>query len=182
MEDVLREIYKQTDLVILDHLQYVDPSDGANENQAYKQIVKRIRDIGLIIGVPILLIAHLRKRDRGQQTLVPDLDDFHGTSDITKIATKCILLSTGNPGDARYIWPTYMHVPKDRMDGSTRNYIATMGFDLRLSGYEEQYALGRDEGGKFVPLGRDLLPRWAVNAVGAPGIPDSRNQNEGSCQ
>ena len=165
LEQVFREIYKQTDLVILDHLQYVDPTDGANENQAYKQIVKRIRDISLIIGKPVLLIAHLRKRDRGQQTLIPDLDDFHGTSDITKMATKCILLSSGKPEDGRYMWPTFMNIPKDRMDGSSRNYIASMSFDLRRAGYEDRYALGREEGGKFAPLPVDKLPRWAVNAA-----------------
>ena len=61
-------------------------SDDPNENRAVKNIVKRIRDVSLAIGVPVIVVAHLRKKDRIPRPLAPDLDDFHGASDITKIA------------------------------------------------------------------------------------------------
>lgn len=56
-------IQDQTDLVIIDHLHYFDFDDD-NENRAIKAIVKKIRDLALLTGKPVILIAHLRKSDR----------------------------------------------------------------------------------------------------------------------
>ena len=168
LDRLFRAIQDETDLIILDHLHYVD-SDEPNENRAYKQIVKRIRDISLTVGVPVLLIAHLRKKDRGVRTLVPDIDDFHGSSDITKIATKVILLApaTDQPAESpSHLWATYVHCPKDRMDGSTKNYVARVPFDVRLGTYLDAYELGRQSpgGDEFVTLHRGELPHWARGA------------------
>lgn len=155
----------QTDLIVLDHLHYVDVEDDETENRGYKAIVKRARDIGLRMGVPVILVAHLKKRDRSVKAILPELDDFHGTSDITKIVTKTIVLAPNlETGPAGALWATYMGTPKYRMDGSVTRYVGLLQFDARKGGYEESYALGLARGEKFEPLDRSALPPWAARA------------------
>jgi replicative DNA helicase len=160
-----RAIQDQTDLIILDHLHYVDTDEGESENRAYKAIVKRIRDISLTIGIPVILIAHLRKRDRGGRSPIPDIDDFHGTSDVTKIATKVIMLAPkqrlptekGLP----HLWETYVTIPKDRMDGTTSRYVGTLAFNVRTGSYEPAYELGQLNGDAIEDVPSHLYPHWA---------------------
>lgn len=167
LERLFRAIQDQTDLIILDHLHYVD-TDDRDENRGYKAIVKRIRDVSLCTGVPVVLIAHLRKKDRGQKMLVPDIDDFHGTSDITKIATKCILLAPAprDPMAPNHLWTTFMTIPKDRMDATTQNYVAKVIFDVSRSAYDEGYTLGRINHDAFQALTPSELPSWAQKGDG----------------
>ncbi len=168
LERLLRAIQDETDLVIVDHLHYVDADDSLNENAAYKQIVKRVRDASLTTGKPVILIAHLRKRDRNSKALVPDIGDFHGSSDITKIATKCILLATAprRDGQAHNLWGTLMHVPKDRMDGSLRHYVGATLFDTQTGGYQDKYSLFRLGPGaeKLEEIQKHEYPHWARRA------------------
>lgn len=169
LDRTFRAIREQTDLIILDHLHYVD-SDDPNENRAYKEVTKRIRDISLSSGVPVLVIAHLRKKDRGgPRRLMPDIDDFHGSSDVTKIATKCILIAPAPQGDEQhssYRWGTYMQCCKDRMDGSLVRYCALTHYDVRFSTYDASYELGafNVEGTEWSASRGHDLPHWADRA------------------
>jgi RecA-family ATPase len=86
LEKSFLAIQEQTDLIILDHLHMVD-YDDPSENRGVKTIVKRLRDVALEVGKPTVTVAHLRKSDNRSRKILPSLDDFHGTSDITKICT-----------------------------------------------------------------------------------------------
>ena len=79
------------DLIVVDHLHYVDGDDDENEHKSLGDTVKAIRDVSLRIGRPIVLIAHLRKRDARAKQLVATLDDFHGSSNVVKICTQAII-------------------------------------------------------------------------------------------
>lgn len=175
LERMFRAVQDRSDLIILDHLHYVDIDADQSENQAYKAVVKKIRDISLTIGVPVLVIAHLRKKTIGSKSLAPDLDDFHGTSDITKIATKCVLLSPAydQATTKPWLWKTYVTIPKDRMDGSNRNFAALMAFNARTGMYEADYELGRFTPGneKFATLSAGDMPRWAIHPPANSRVP-----------
>jgi len=162
LEQLVQDVHRRADLIVIDHLQYID-FEESNENRAYKGIVKRIRDLSLALGVPIILISHLRKKDRNTTSPVAELDDFHGTSDIVKIATKVILLGRAprRPESPPYLWDTYMSIPKNRMDGSSTHYVAKMTFNARRSAYEPEYTLGQMVGDQFQLLGAKELPAWA---------------------
>lgn len=170
IEQQFRAIRDKADLIILDHLHYVD-SEDPNENRAVKNIVKRIRDVSLAIGVPVIVVAHLRKQHRGHKRLTPELDDFHGTSDITKIATAVVLLSHARDQEPEYPWiaNTYLQIPKSRMGGASP-YVAMCGFNLRRNAYEQDYALGRlslaGDSVNFIEPGD--YPRWARHASPVP--------------
>lgn len=170
IEDLSRlflAIQDQTDLIILDHLHYVDIEDD-NENRGVKDVVKRIRDIALGLGKPVIVVAHLRKSDRRNASLLPDLDDFHGTSDITKIATKCIMMAPARDQSAPrpHLWPTYMHAPKCRTEGGRTRYAGLLLFNSRMQSYEERYQLGKmaPSGAEFEPTIVTDLPGWANGA------------------
>ncbi len=129
----------ETDLIIVDHVHFFD-WDESDDNRAIKQIAKTARDIVLEMGKPMVLVAHLRKRDRGNKDLCPGVDEFHGSSDLTKIATKAITIASGGI-DETGSGVTFMRVCKNRLDGSTARYMAKMKFNFQRRAYEEKFKL-----------------------------------------
>ena len=157
-------ITPHTDLVILDHFHYID-ADDKDENKAAKQTVKQIRDCVLRAQKPVVIVAHVRKADRRNETLLPTLDDFHGSSDLPKIATKAVMIAPAYdvPPPEPHLWPTYIQAAKCRTDMSVTRYTALMNYNTRRNSYGETYALGRlTEGGRtFVELVPADMPPWA---------------------
>lgn len=170
-EDIRRlflAIQTDADLIVLDHLHYVDIEDE-NENRGFKKTVKMIRDVALGIGRPVILVVHLRKRDIRSKSIVPDIEMIHGSSDIAKICTRAIMLAPARsmPSDDSSIANTFFYVPKDRVGGAT-GLVALCEFNRRLRAYGPRYRLGRmsPAGDEFEPL--LSLPRWAKNAYPPP--------------
>lgn len=170
-QDITRQLMAvkgETDLVVLDHLHYVD-ADGPNENLEMKKIVKAIRDASLVLEVPMVVIAHLRKKQgpRGHRAL-PELDDIHGSSDIAKVATKIVMLapcpaiSAGDSERNRHLASTAIQVLKDRYAGAT-NYVGLISYDLSSMRYVNEYGVARlaPRGNELLHLFPDELPVWA---------------------
>lgn len=165
----------ETDLIIIDHVHYFDFDDD-NENRAIKQIAKTVRTLALEEQKPIILVAHLRKRDKLNEELVPGLDEFHGSSDLYKIATKVITFTPGKlTHDGTY--ETFFRIPKNRLDGGVTRFIGKEFFSPRKGGYEKgKYELGwagraRKEG--FVPIEPGLFPSWARGQSSVVGSSNS---------
>jgi replicative DNA helicase len=157
-------IKDHAELIVLDHLHYVD-IDDENEQRGFKATVKLIRDLALIMGVPVLLVAHLRKRDQRARQVVPHIEDFHGSSDIIKICTQVVQLAPAHnlAPPQWYYAPTFIHVPKDRRGGAT-GLVAACNFDRRFRTYSNHYTLGRvaKGGTEWEPLALKHVPRWAA--------------------
>lgn len=158
------EIHRLVDLVVIDHLHYVDTDDDANEATALHETMKAIRDVSLRVGKPVLLVAHLRKRDPRLRQLVPSVDDFHGSSNITKIATQVITIAPATTIESPkwYLAPTFMSVLKDRRSGGD-GLVAMTYFDRRTRNYSDEYTLGRlTKGGtEWEQLKPADRPGWA---------------------
>ena len=151
------------DLIIIDHLHYVDIADTDNENREYKKLVKVIRDTVLTTGRPILLVVHLRKGDGFREPLVPSLERIHGSSDIAKIATAAVMISRAPfAGREWHLAPTFLSVPKWRLGGASRQ-VALCNYDLRTRSYLDEYTLGRlENGGKdWTEIHDSNRPPWA---------------------
>lgn len=159
-------IQSDAELIILDHLHYVDIEDE-NENRGFKKTVKMIRDVALGIGRPVLLVVHLRKRDLRSKAIVPDIEMVHGSSDIAKICTRAIMLAPARSmqNEKPHLSNTFFFVPKDRVGGAT-GLVALCTFDRGLRRYHDNYTLGRmsHDGSEFEPLTREQMPRWAKRA------------------
>lgn len=169
----------KTSLIVFDHLHYVD-SDDRDDNRAMKRAMKVLSDTALDMGTPVIAIAHLRKKDRYKPRLVPPIDDFHGAGDITKIATRVVMLQKAYDQDAPapYQSPTYMQVQKDRLVGAT-SLIALCAFDLRKNSYVDAYTLGKlsADGQKFHELPAGRKPWWADRA-NCRGVPEDAQSQE----
>lgn len=162
----LEGITNKTDLIILDHLHYFD-METDNENKEMKEIIKQIRYRAQILNKPILLIAHLRKKDSRVKRLVANLEDFHGSSDIGKIATTAILLGPGKSlGQGNY--ETFFRIVKCRKDGSLKYYTIKCIYNKYRNSYSDDYVIGKEEYCKiektnvFRPIETNSeLPGWA---------------------
>lgn len=185
LEKHLLKIVGETDLIVIDHLHYIDT--GEDENAEYKRVIKIVRDVALKYRVPIIVIAHLRKNQvQRNPPLLPNIEDFMGTSNVPKVATTAIIMGrqpNRRPKDVgelvgqpqitappkRHVSPTFVHVVKCRLDGEVMRYTALMGFDRHTCGYEQGYKLGLlvSGGTEWAPLARDEWPDWAESAVDA---------------
>lgn len=151
-----------TSLIIIDHVHFFDFQTD-NENREVKEIASTARKLAIDIGKPIVLVSHLRKRDRQNQDLVAGLDEFHGSSDLTKIATKVISLAPGSPTQSGK-FETFFRIAKDRTIGGLNRYIGRVTFDPRQNTYSDEYRVGlatctRNTG--FEELTPDAYPEWA---------------------
>lgn len=169
-EDITRlflSIQNETDLIVLDHLHYVD-SDDANENRALKATAKAIRDAALGMEKPVIVVAHLRKKDRSNPRLIPEKDDVHGASDIVKVATKVIMLAPARDQQSSdpSVSSTYVQVVKDRFQGEN-GFAAVLQYDLCTLRYRDPYILGRLNfaGDEFEPTPSNVMPSWAKRAI-----------------
>lgn len=151
-------VQDDTDLIIVDHVHYFD-WDDQNDNRAIKEIAKTARDLCLRAEKPIVLVAHLRKRDKQNAELAAGLDEFHGSSDLTKIATKVITIAPGGPAEnGGYL--TYVRTPKNRHSSSSSRFIAQMIFNEKQGGYEKEYKVGWANSIKFGEVEPSKLPSW----------------------
>ena len=163
VQRLFKAVRDDTDLIVLDHLHYVDLADDESEHRGFGRTVKMIRTVALELGKPVILIAHLRKRDLRAKQIVPHIDDFHGSSELAKNVTHAIMLAPARDVEAKwYQAPTFVYVPKDRHAGAT-GLVALCTYDRRSRIYTPTYELGRavDSGTKFEPLKLAEYPRWA---------------------
>lgn len=165
LEKHVLQVGPVSDLLVIDHLHYVDVADE-NEARAQGELVKTIRDLALYVGVPVILIAHLRKRDNRARQLVAGLDDFMGSSNIAKIATQAITIerAIGYPSASWSQAPTFVSIQKDRRAGAPP-FVALAEYSRTRRAYEQFYTLGRltAGGSEWEPLPEADVPRWARN-------------------
>lgn len=156
------EVSDESDLIVIDHLHYVDAEENEDENRAVTDLIMTIRDLTLRIGKPCLCVAHLRKRDERVHKLMPSLYDFHGTSNLTKVCTHVVTLERALDVEAPkwYLLPTYVAISKDRRSGAPP-YVALQNFDVRTRAYQDEYTLGRASGRKWEELKLGSVPGWA---------------------
>lgn len=166
VQRLFQAVHNDTDLIILDHLHYVDLDEDETEHRGFAKTVKMIRSVALRLGKPVILIAHLRKRDQRAKQAVPHLEDFHGSSELIKNVTHAVMLAPARGFETPwYEAPTFVYVPKDRHGGAT-GLVALCTYDRRWRAYHDKYAIGRivDGGTKFEPLKLAQFPRWARSA------------------
>lgn len=167
-ETQMHKLNGKTDLVILDHLHYMD-LDGHNENVEFKRMVKQIKNIVSFWRKPVVCAAQLRKIDKGTAGLLPELDDIHGSSDIVKIATHVIGIAPAydqQESFSKNMFPTYFKMLKNRMDGSRTHFVGLCGYDISKNKYSRVYQVGKlsRDGSELVKLKQEDYPQWARTA------------------
>ena len=158
IQSLNRDIFSNVDnadLFIVDHLHFFD-TEGFNENREVKEIMMKIRDLVLYTQKAVLLVSHLRKMDKG--STVPTNNDFHGTSDITKIGTKVITIAPAFniPRKENHLYPTYMKITKSRASGPITRYTAVVNFNIWNREYAKEYLIGTVKKGEFSSVDNPL--------------------------
>ena len=150
--------------VILDHLHFVDMKEN-NENLEMRKIIQELRNINMLTGTPIIVVAHMRKNMMVKKSLIPDLEDVHGSSDLIKTVTKAILISPARDQEKMepHLFPTYFHVAKNRQNGSVSRYVGLMHYNVQTNSYEDSFEIGTMsfDGSSFQPIiGEQNMPSF----------------------
>lgn len=160
------EVYLDIDLLIIDHLQYFNLTNPKNELTEMTQILMKVKDITNFHKIPVILISHLRKKEKDRG--LPSQEDFFGTSNIAKIASQAIAIASYYQGDdyAKNIYPTFFRFIKSRT--GLRTSIASLcNFDYKSGKYQNDYAVYKLISDKpdAKPLEKFNLPKWAYDAL-----------------
>lgn len=164
-EQFNKKIMFNVDLIIIDHLHYFNLEENVRGTEATQitSILKKIKEIPDFHNIPVILFSHLRKksRDRG----MPDQEDFHGSSNIPKIASTAVIISpsASETSNATNIYPTFFRIVKSRY-GIKANYCMRTDFNLNERSYGKDYELyGVDSFGKLTdePIPKYNWPKWA---------------------
>lgn len=163
-ENWINLIAAETDLIILDHLHFMDFDDD-NENKSLKEITKKIRLIQLKINKPVIVVCQLRKTDRSTAGPIPYIEEIHGSSEIVKIATKIVAIAPAfdQPTQDPYVLPTYFGILKNRTSGGRCRYVGLTGFNLQTNQYNQRYFLGTliKSGKEFQKISEHEFPEWS---------------------
>lgn len=154
----------KADLLIIDHLHFFDYSD--NEAESIKSILKKCSHYAQKLEMPIVMLAHLRKKNPQVKELVAGNDEFHGSSNITKIASKVITFGSGKYYEAEGApkSETFFRVCKSRFSSDVLPFVGRMVFDYRSQIFDGGYHVGKANGNKFNYIPNEEVPRWATNA------------------
>ena len=168
-------INDQADLVIIDHLHYFD--FHKKEYEAINEIMKRIKKIQERYRIPIILVSHLRKKDKLRT--FPDQEDFHGSSNIVKQADTCIVMAHVDLDDANAkdqitsnIYKTGIRIVKSRT-GFSQKLVGVVDYKIESRAYSDNYSL-MVCGNNYMDY-IEKLPRWAKRA-NKPVIKDAKNE------
>ncbi len=162
-EKIFSVIEERADLVILDHIHFFD-METENENKELGEITKRIRDLALISGVPVIIVGHLRKPSENSKKVMPDQYDFHGSSNLPKQITRGLIIEGGGvTDDGKLI--TLMRVVKDRDFGAVQKYVGKVLFDPTTNSYSDDYKLCllTDKDTKLTEIQKEDYPIWLKN-------------------
>jgi len=168
LDELKRHLYSSSSgshVVILDHIHFIDMV-SENENREMKEIISEIRSIALLTKTPIILVAHLRKSMSTKKKIIPDVEDFHGSSDLFKICTQAIILSPRLEAEREeaHLFPTYMRVVKNRKDGSSSRYVGLVDFNIETNEYNNEYIVGELNFAEteWIPTEIHKRPWWAL--------------------
>lgn len=151
------------DLIVIDHLQYFSLEQGETEIQSITRIMKTCKDIADHENIPVVLVSHLRKK--AQNRGIPDQEDFYGSSNIPKISSTAIVISSDYTKNdfKNNKYPTFFRIVKSRQ-GLRSNYAIRTIFDLNRRQYETEYDLyliNREGRICASAIKYENLPEWA---------------------
>lgn len=142
-ETMFLTLDERADLVIVDHIHYFDLVER-DELKEMSKIIHYIRKLTQVLGIPVLLLAHLRKLEQGATApLIPSNADFKGTGSLTNVSTTTILL--GRDATASYAGkeaPTFIKVDKSRTGGGRISVACKTMFDTSRNAYAKDYVTG----------------------------------------
>lgn len=121
------------DIVIIDHLHYFSRSIDNQANEI-GSLVRNIKSLAIEFNIPIILLAHTRKRPSGSSPdRAPDMDDLRDSSFIAQDADMVIMLKRDLMDEVNNQY-LEIYVTKNRNKGILgKNVMLIDGTTFRLS-------------------------------------------------
>jgi replicative DNA helicase len=129
------------ELIIVDHLDYLD-RDNPNEsdNAHITELMKAIRT-AQEAGSAVVAFSHLRKPiGKVEDLIVPNENEFIGSSNKVKQATQVIMFAPANDGDEEDGYGTWCCIRKNR-NGGIKNQAAKLFFLPATESYKPEYEI-----------------------------------------
>lgn len=144
--EVLKSLKDEADLVIIDHLHYMDIVDDKRRWIEQMETVKIINEFVDKVHIPVTLVCHINKKDSKYAKGLLRMDDIQGSSDIFKIAHNVLFMS---PYYEEYnmdemLFPTLFYSPKARY-GAPTTRIGIKTFDGRSKEYKKGYEIAEQK-------------------------------------
>jgi len=148
-DDIIKAVETNgSELIIIDHLDYVSKYSNENENAHVTELMRTLREVQDSFKVAIVAISHLRKSVGNTKTplIIPSLEEFIGSSNKYKEATAVIMLAPDDAGNMqaveqnnsqRYTWACIRKLRFGGYDSTAANMV----FDLSTGQYKSDYAL-----------------------------------------
>ena len=129
------------ELIIIDHLDYLDRDDpNESDNAHITELMKSIRT-AQELGSAVVAFSHLRKPMGNVENLVvPNENEFIGSSNKIKQATRVIMFAPANEGDAEHGYGTWCCIRKNRV-GGIKNQAAKLFFMPATETYKDAYEI-----------------------------------------
>jgi len=159
---------QDADLVVVDHLHYFGMEDDSSEASQLSGIMRKVKDLTQARGIPVLMFSHLRRKARDKK--MPDNDDFHGSSNIAKIADTTLLIVRQYDGANKDVSPTIFCVGKSR-NGWDPFYGWLVDFDRSLRSYSAPWDLVKIHPWKDPEaVASDNWPKYIIDIVGVEAL------------
>ena len=138
-------VNKKSELVIIDHLDYVDKDNSSDNDVSHvTELMKTIRELQDQFKVAVVAISHLRKHQGKEPPAVPSMDEFIGSSNKVKQATVVIMMSPDDKqnektaGEIPHIKSTWCCIRKIR-NGILSNKTGRLYFNTHKTEYDNNY-------------------------------------------
>lgn len=168
-QDAYDLVHEAPDLIVLDHLHHF-LLEGM-ETDALKSAIRTIDKLKNEIGVPVLVLAQVRKSDSKQaKSSLSKIEDIRGTAALTDIATDVMVISRVSAEfeaemPKGLFNPLFMHMGKSRTAPEMQKFAAVVGFDYRTGEYQPWYFLAKNRDYEDPePIGVAEIPKWAKSA------------------
>ena len=129
------------ELIIIDHLDYLDRDNpDESDNSHVTELMKSIRE-AQELGAAVVAFSHLRKpAGRSDEVVIPNENEFIGSSNKVKQATQVIMFAPANDGDSKDGYGTWCRICKNRNGGITGN-VAKLTYMPSTESYKPGYDL-----------------------------------------
>lgn len=144
-EDIIKQAQAGIDLIIIDHLDYIEKMDDNDTDIVHvTTLMRTIREAQNATKVAIVAMSHLRKNWNSKETYkIPSMDEFIGSSNKVKEATCVIMFAPDddenykNAGES-HRRSTWCCIRKLRT-GGIDNTAAKLVFNSKINQYEPFY-------------------------------------------
>jgi hypothetical protein len=166
LQDDLEKVLARKDIkfVVIDHIHHFDMDNVYSENIEMKNLIKKICNMSQIYHIPIVCFGQFKKRIGGSDTLVPDYDEFFGTSELYKNVSAVITVAPDFEAESEpHEFPTLFRICKARGGTQLKKYALGTIYSAETRNYERDYSLYLLKKGGTKKEDVSKKPSWCIN-------------------